>query len=59
MKEEFFSIIVPSRGSPNRLKLFINSIIQTCYDQRNFETIVGLDEDDNHNYDCINFKKKY
>lgn len=58
MKEQiFFSIIVPSRGRPNRLKLFINSIIQTCYDQRNFEIIVGLDEDDNHNYDCINFKK--
>ena len=55
-KITIISIIVPSRGRPNRLKIMLDSIRNKSNNIDNYEIIVGLDEDEIHKYNKLNFE---
>jgi hypothetical protein len=56
IKTPIVSILVPTRNRTNKLKISLDTLFETCYNEYNFEILCGVDNDD---FETIHFLNDY
>ena len=56
IKTPIVSILVPTRNRTNKLKISLDNLFETCYNEYNFEVLCGVDNDD---FETIHFLNDY